>query len=187
VSCSFEDYFGMTEEQALEDISIEPILGPHLAKKTTLATTTTTTISPTMISAPSTPKQPSFPLNPPTLENIDLELALLDHTELSVVPKINRKKMVIDDDYEVDDANNEKDDDGYDAEDIDGEEQWNQKKQRKEVILVEDNLLVNNLEDDAARQDTVNRRDLHKPAVFNYMCILLLFYIFQYILILSSS
>jgi hypothetical protein len=31
--------------------------------------------------------------------------------------------MVINDDYEVDDADNEKDNDGYDAEDIDGEEQ----------------------------------------------------------------
>jgi hypothetical protein len=30
--------------------------------------------------------------------------------------------MVIDDDYKVDDADNEKDNDGYDVEDIDGEE-----------------------------------------------------------------
>jgi hypothetical protein len=120
MSCSFEDYFGMTEEQALEDVSIEPILGPHLAKKATSATTTTTTTSPTTTSAPSIPEQPSSPPNPPTPKNIDHELALLDHTEL---PKINRRKMVIDDNYEVDDVNNEKDDDGYDAEDMDGEEQ----------------------------------------------------------------
>jgi hypothetical protein len=123
VSCSFEDYFGMTEEQVLEDVSIEPILGPHLAKKATPDITTTTTTSLTTTSATSTSEQPSFPPNPPTPENI--ELALLDHMELPVVSKINRRKMVIDDDYEVDDANNEEDDDGYDAEDIDGEEQWN--------------------------------------------------------------
>jgi hypothetical protein len=175
----------MTEEQALEDVSIEPILGLHLAKKVTPTTTTITTTSPTTTSAPSTLKQPSFPPNPPTLENI--ELALLNHTELLVVPKINRRKIVIDDDYEVDDADNEEDDDGYDAEDMNGEEQWNQKKQGKKVILVEDDLLVNDLEDDAARQDAVDRRDSHKPAAFNRMCTLLLFYIFQYILILSSS
>jgi hypothetical protein len=187
VSCSFEDYFGITKEQALKDVSIEPILGPHLAKKATPATTTTTTTSPTTTSAPSTPEQPSSPPNPPTLENIDLELALLDHTELPVVLKINRRKMVIDNNYKVDDADNEKDDDGYDAEDMDGEKQWNQKKQGKEVILVEDDLPVNDLENDAARQDAVNRRDLHKPAAFNRMCTLLLFYIFQYILIFSSS
>jgi hypothetical protein len=113
----------MIEEQALEDVSIELILGLHLAKKATPATSTTTTISPTMTSAPSTPEQSSFPPNPPTLENIDLELALLDYTELPVVSKINRRKMVIDNDYEVDDADNEKDDDRYDAEDIDGEKQ----------------------------------------------------------------
>jgi hypothetical protein len=122
VSCSFEDYFGITEEQALEDVSIEPILDPHLAKKAILATTTTTTTFSTMTSTPSTPKQPSFPPNPPTPENIDLELALLDHTELPVVPKINRRKMVIDDNYKVNDTNNEEDDDGYDAKDMDGEE-----------------------------------------------------------------
>jgi hypothetical protein len=113
----------MTEEQTLEDVSIEPILGPHLAKKAIPATTITTTTSSTTTSAPSTPEQPSSPPNPPTLKNIDLELALLDHTELLVMPKINRRKMVIDNDYEVDDADNEKDDDGYDAEDMDGEEQ----------------------------------------------------------------
>jgi hypothetical protein len=112
----------MTEEQTLEDVSIEPILGPHLAKKATPATTTITTTSPITTSAPSTPEQPSSPPNPLTLENIDFELALLDYTELPVVPKINRRKMVIDDDYEVDDADNEEDDDGYDAKDIDGEE-----------------------------------------------------------------
>jgi hypothetical protein len=39
------------------------------------------------------------------------------------MPKINRRKMVIDDDYEVDDVDNEEDDDGYNAEDMDGEEQ----------------------------------------------------------------
>jgi hypothetical protein len=38
------------------------------------------------------------------------------------VPKINRRKMVIDDDYKVNDVDNEKDDDGYNAEDMDGEE-----------------------------------------------------------------
>jgi hypothetical protein len=103
------------------------------------------------------------------------------------VPKINRKKMVIDDDYEVDDVDNEKNDDGYDVKDMDGEEQWNQKKQEKEVILVEDDLPVDNLEDDAARQDVADRRNPHKPAAFNRMCTLLLFYIFQYILILFSS
>jgi hypothetical protein len=184
MSCSFEDYFGMTEEQALEDVSIEPILGLHLAKKATSATTITTTTSPTTTSAPSILEQLSFPLNPPTPKNIDLELALLDHTELS---KINRRKMVIDDNYKVDDADNEKDDDGYDAKDMDGEKQWNQKKQGKEVILVKDDLSVDNLENDAARQDATDRRDPHKPAVFNRMCTLLLFYIFQYILILSSS
>jgi hypothetical protein len=123
VSCSFENYFEMIKEQTLEDISIEPILGPHLAKTATLATTATTTISLTTTSTLSTPKQPSFPLNLPIPKNIDLELALLDHTELSVVSKINRKKMVIDDDYEVDDVDNEKDDDGYDMEDMDREEQ----------------------------------------------------------------
>jgi hypothetical protein len=112
----------MTEEQALENVSIEPIFGPHLAKKATPTTTTTTTTFPTTTSAPSTPEQPSSPPNPPTPENIDLELALLDYMELPVVPKINRRKMVIDDDYEVDDANNEKDDHEYDAKDIDGEE-----------------------------------------------------------------
>jgi hypothetical protein len=52
---------------------------------------------------------------------------------------------------------------------------------------MEDDLPVNNLEDDAARQDAVDRRDPHKSAAFNCMCTLLLFYIFQYILILSSS
>jgi hypothetical protein len=39
------------------------------------------------------------------------------------MPKINRRKIVIDDDYEVDDADNEEDDDGYDAKDMDREEQ----------------------------------------------------------------
>jgi hypothetical protein len=52
---------------------------------------------------------------------------------------------------------------------------------------MEDDLLVNDLENDAARQDAADRRNFHKPAAFNCMCILLLFYIFQYILILSSS
>jgi hypothetical protein len=52
---------------------------------------------------------------------------------------------------------------------------------------VEDDLPVDDLEDDAARQDVVDRSDSHKPAAFNRMCTLLLFYIFQYILILSSS
>jgi hypothetical protein len=71
----------MTKEQTLEDVSIEPILGPHLAKKAIPATITTTTTSPTTTSAPSTLKQPSSPPNSPTLENIDLELALFDYTE----------------------------------------------------------------------------------------------------------
>jgi hypothetical protein len=168
----------MIEEQALEDVSIEPILGPHLAKKAIPATITITTTSLTTTSALSTPEQPSFPPNPLISKNIDLELALLNHMELLVVSKINRRKMVIDNNYEVDDANNEKNDDRYDVEDIDGEEQWNQKKQRKKVILVEDDLPVDDLEDDAARQDAVNRKDPHKPAVFNCMCTLLLFYIF---------
>jgi hypothetical protein len=176
VSCSFEDYFGMIEEQALEDVSIEPILGPHLAKKATPDITTTTTTSPSTTSTPSIPEQSSSPPNPLIPENI--ELALLNHMELPVVPKINRRKMVIDNDYEVDDADNEEDDDGYDAKDMDREEQWNQKKQGKEVILVEDDLLVDNLEDDAVRQDAVDRKNPHKPAAFNRMCTLLLFYIF---------
>jgi hypothetical protein len=141
----------MTEEQALKDASIVPILGPHLAKKATLITTTTTTTITTMTSAPSIPEQPSFPPNPPTPENIDLKLALLNYMDLPVVPKINRRKMVIDDDYEVDDVDNQKDDDGYDAKDMDGADQWNEKKQGKEVILVEDDLPVNDLEDEAAR------------------------------------
>jgi hypothetical protein len=123
VSCFFEDYFGIIEEQALEDISIEPILGLHLAKKTTPATTITIITSPTTTSTPSISEQPSSPPNPPTPKNIDLELALLDHMELPVVSKINRRKMVINNNYKVDDADNEEDDDRYNAKDIDGEEQ----------------------------------------------------------------
>jgi hypothetical protein len=116
VSCSFEDYFGITKEQILENVSIELILELHLAKKTTSTTTTiTTTIFTTTTSAPSTSKQPSFSPNPPISKNIDLELALLNYMELSVVSKINRRKMVIDNDYKVNDVDNEKDDDGYDG------------------------------------------------------------------------
>jgi hypothetical protein len=96
VSCSFKDYFGITKEHVLEDVSIEPILALHLAKKTTSTTTITITTTTTIItSTPSTLEQPSSFPNPPTLENIDLELALLNHMELLVVSKINRRKMVI--------------------------------------------------------------------------------------------
>jgi hypothetical protein len=135
----------------LKDVSIVPILELYLAKKVILITTTTTTTTTTMTFAPSISEQPSSLPNLPTLENIDLELALLNHIDLLIMPKINRRKMVIDDDYEVDDANNQENDNGYDVKDIDGEEQWNEKKQRKKVTLIEDNLPVDDLEDDVAR------------------------------------
>jgi hypothetical protein len=97
----------MIKEQILKDVSIEPILELYLAKKATLTTTIiTTTTTTTTTSAPSTPKQPFFPPNLSILENIDLELALLNHMDLLIVPKINRRKMMIDNDYKVNDANN---------------------------------------------------------------------------------